>query len=429
MDNSYTTLFWEWNRKSTAFLAVGFLLVNLALQYMFCGDYFLSPNANGDENGYTFLVAGIENFDLRFFSRTNAQPFIFMAYLFNLVFDDARFSVRFTSLAVCSLSLGFVCWYYLKYKFTHFVQGSATLNKFIAVSILFAVYFILSLQYSGASDGFSMAFAIPGLLLLTQVLLYGKRHNLILIGFLLAISFTSRPTFLLMMLGFLFSLLLFFPKRVFSKKLIATGLVFCLFTGLINIVPVLESKRIVLDVKEIPKEVGTSWFEMNYLMAKKWDSGELPNTQWLSSTDVMQYKKENPDFVFPKNMFEVAISEPGLFFRQLLRMTGISMYSSLRYLYFLFPFLLVYPLVKRKDADPADTRKVYFTVGLYFITLFIFMCYVLKLMEFRWMQLCLVLYAFYALDFSKGITPQRRILLFNAVFLAGILFFILKMLK
>lgn len=427
-NKNYVALFFQWNRRIIAFTALFFLLINCVLQYYFFRS-FTNPGSNADENGYLYLINNIDKFDLSNFSGLNSQPFAFVCYLVNQVFDNAKFTIRFVSLISSFFILGFIYFYYRKNKFSAFAQNNKLLDKLILFNVFFAVLYIFEQQFTGIPDGFSVAFGLPAFILLTEVLLNNKKHNVILIGFLFAISFTTRPTFIIVLFSFLIALLLFYPKKILSKKLIFVGMFFVLITLIINFNPLINKGKIILDVKEVPSETGTSWFEMNYLMAKKWDAGEIPNTKWLSHLDVIKFKKDNPNFIFPKNHVEILVNDTGLYFRQMVRMMLISLYSSFRYLYFLFPFLLFYYFIKDSKEEVSETKKVYFVVSFYFIALLIFMASAFKMMEFRWMEISTLFFAFYAMHFTKSLESDKRILLFNLVFLSGIGFFILKMLK
>ena len=426
-ENRKVTLFYNLNKKTIVFLALLFLIVNFILQIKFFKT-FTNPGPNGDENGYKFLLDSFNAFNLNSFSNSNTQPFVFISYLFNQVFQNTRFTIRFVSLLSSLICLGFLFYYYKKYKFISIVENKR-LNDLIIFNVLFAVYFILEQHFSGTSDALSVAFGLPAIVLFTELLLNKRNHNSLFIGALFALSFTTRPTFILLFIAFFIALFFFYPKEIISKKCLAVIGFFIFFTSLINYSPLLNDGKIILDIKEVPKNTGTSWFEMNYLMAKKWDAGEIPNTKWLSYIDVIKFKKENPDFVFPKNHLEILLNDTGLFFRQMLRMLSVSLYSSFRYLYFLFPFLIFYYFLNSNKKELVETKKVYFVVCFYFFALLLFMASAFKLMEFRWMQIPIVFFAFYALHFSKDITNEKRIVLFNLVFLTGIGFFILKMLK
>jgi hypothetical protein len=98
-------------------------------------------------------------------------------------------------------------------------------------------------------------------------------------------------------------------------------------------------------------------------------------------------------------------------------------------MYVLFPFLIVFPFLKKKEEDLVVNKTVYFTLSFYFISLLIFIISAIKLMEFRWMHIAIVFYVFYTINATKTISENKRVVLFNSVFVVGILFFILKMLK
>jgi len=425
----YKKVFFNLNNQSSTTLAMLFLFVNVYLQVVFFNQTFLNVGGNADETAYRDFLATTTDFSLSLVSNTQAQPYAFLGLLLNKVFHNATFTNRFISLISAVFLLLFLFRYYKKQKFTNIIQSNPFISNLIVFNVLSSVLLVLSCHFVGTSDMISVAFALPAFILLTEVLFYRKNHSVIIIGLLFALSFTSRPTFLISLAAYLLSVVFVDRRQLFSKQLIFAGIFFIGFTALININPIINQGKIVLDIKTIAKETGTSWFEMNYLMAKKWDAGEIPTTQWLSSDDVIQYKKEHPDFVFPKNHIDIMVNDTGMFTRQFFRMFGMSMYSSFRYTYVLFPFLIVFPFLKKKEEDLVVNKTVYFTLSFYFISLLIFIVSAIKLMEFRWMHIAIVFYAFYAINATKTISDNKRIVLFNTVFAIGILFFILKMLK
>lgn len=427
--NRFKNIFFKVNTQSITILAMLFLFINAYLQVLFFNQTFMNVGANADETAYREFLNANADFSFSLVSNAQAQPYAFFGLLLNKVFQDAQFTNRLISLISAIFLLLFLFRYYKKQKFTNIIQGNPFISNLIVFNVLSSVLLVLSCHFVGTSDMISVAFALPAFILLTEVLFYKKQHSVIIIGLLFALSFTSRPTFLISLAAYLLSIVFIMRKQLFSKQLIFVGLFFVAFTALINFSPIVNQGKIVLDIKTIAKETGTSWFEMNYLMAKKWDAGEIPNTQWLSSDDVIQYKKEHPDFVFPKNYIDIMVNDTGMFTRQLLRMFGTSMYSSFRYMYVLFPFLIVFPFLKKKEEDLVVNKTVYFTLSFYFISLLIFIISAIKLMEFRWMHIAIVFYAFYTINATKTISENKRIVLFNSVFVVGILFFILKMLK
>ena len=85
-------------------------------------------------------------------------------------------------------------------------------------------------------------------------------------------------------------------------------------------------------------------------MAKYWDSNKIPHTQWISTQEVIEFKKSNPNFKFPKNQIDLLIKEPGLYIRQMVRMFITALYTSYRFMYLLFPILLL-SFINNKKYD------------------------------------------------------------------------------
>ncbi|AWI25679.1 hypothetical protein [Flavobacterium pallidum] len=410
------------NTKLFPLLNVLFLLANLGLQFVNFKFFFLNPLSNADEGGYLRQVSQ-GNVSWSYISGSFSQPYTFLGCILDFFIKDAALSNRIVSLIFGMALVLFLFFYFRKHKSTIFTENPKFWNDFALFNIFFAVVTIIRGHFQGTPDMTSTFFTVIGFIMLIEIIFNHARDKKVwLIGLFFALAFTARPTFLVMMVAFLLTLLLFYRKALIGKPLLLTGVFFAAFTAAINLYPITEKGNIVLDVKEIPESVGTNWFEMNYLMAKKWDAGEIPRTQWLSSAEVMNFKKMNPDHVFPKNHFDLLIREPGLYSRQMLRMGSISIYSSFRYLYLFFPFLLLLPFVRKKYSDQDYRRKAGFIICFYFSALFIYMFFAVKLMEFRWMHAMLAVYIFYALDFLKYVPQKQRLLLFNGTFVLGILF-------
>src|SRR5690606_5154824 len=158
-----------------------------------------------------------------------------------------------------------------------------------------------------------------------------------------------RPTTLVLIGAFYITLVLLIGlKPIFLKKNFIVAASCIIIISFFNFLPIVEQQRIILDVKEIPEETGVNWFQRNYLMAKYWDANKIPNTQWISTQEVIDFKKENPAFVFPKNQFDLLVKEPGLYFRQMVRMFVKAMYSNYRFMYMLFPLLFLSFLTHKK---------------------------------------------------------------------------------
>ena len=72
----------------------------------------------------------------------------------------------------------------------------------------------------------------------------------------------------------------------------------------------------------------------------------------------------------------------------------------------------------------TERKTVLFVLLFYFLALGIFMLLRIKMMEFRWMHILLIFYAFYAMDMMRHVDQKYRTLIFNLSFIFGILFFI-----
>ncbi|AWA29790.1 hypothetical protein HYN48_06700 [Flavobacterium magnum] len=414
-------------QKAYPVLNIAFLLANLVFQAVFFNTFFLNEGLNGDERGYLSQLSG-GHFSWSFISGSFSQPYTFLSSLLHLAIADPMLCNRLVSLIMGICLIAYLFFFFKKRKSAVFTEGNPFWDNVALLNILIAVITIVRSHLVGTSDMTSTCFAVPGFIMLTEVITkQAAARKLWVVGLLFALSFTARPTFLVVMLAFLIALLFFYRKTLWGKPLIVTGLFFMLFTALINLYPLMEKGTITIDTKEIPESIGTSWFEMNYLMAKKWDSGALPRTQWLSDTDVMAFKKEHPDFVFPRNQFDLLAREPGLYIRQMVRMGVISIYTSFRYLYLLFPFLLVFPFLKRR---PGDQRRIAgFIAAFYVITLFLFMFFSVKMMEFRWMHILLAVFVFYAMHLIRMVPQKTRLLILDGSFLTGTLFIFLALLR
>lgn len=414
--------------KIFPYLNVMFLLATLTFQIFFFKLFFLNTGFNGDEKAY-FTQVSEGFFSASYISGSLSQPYTFLAGLLHLGIADAMLCNRLISLLSCVFLLIFLFRYFKKYKFSEFISVHPFWNNLALFNILLALVTVIRGHLVGTPDMLSVSFAVPAFLLLIESIRNGKNGKGLVIGLLFALSFTARPTFLVVLLAFMAAVLIVYRKLIFSRVVILTGIYFCLFTALINFYPLLENGKIIIDDKEPSETSGTSWFEMNYLMAKKWDAGEIPRTKWLSQYDVQQYKKDHPDFIFPKNHLDLIMSEPGLFFRQMLRMGIISLYSSFRFLYLLFPFLLIFAFRKHMRRSQEDKRIALFVLCFYFAALFLFMFMRIKLMEFRWMHILLIYYGFYSLDLTRNISEKQRLVLFNGSFIIGILFCIAAFLR
>jgi hypothetical protein len=209
------------------------------------------------------------------------------------------------------------------------------------------------------------------------------------------------------------------------------------FLLLINFLPAIQEQKIILDVKEVPKETGVNWFQRNYLMAKFWDSNQIPNTQWVSTNEVIEFKKQNPNYDFPKNQIDLLLKEPGLYFRQMIRMFVKAMYTSYRFMYLLFPLLFLsflknkrfktICLINQNNTNSVVINKIIIVFHLSSIIVFSFLA--VKLFEFRWVIPVMILYTFYAIRYLTKLTEKARFLVYNFSFITGIILFVLFFVK
>ena len=168
-------------------------------------------------------------------------------------------------------------------------------------------------------------------------------------------------------------------------------------------------------------------------MAKFWDSKQIPNTQWISTQEVIAFKKQNPNHIFPKNQFDLLMKEPGLYARQMIRMFVKGVYSSFWLMYFLFPGLLVSFLKWKKikfisDVNTSNENSVVknkIIVVFHFISILAFSFIAVKMFEFRWIIPIMILYTFYAVNYLSKLPEKSRFLVYNFSFLSGILLYTL----
>ena len=190
-------------------LAVGFLLANLGLQYVFFQMFFINTGKNGDEIGYFNIITQNPDFSFADISNSFSQPYIFFGTLLNYVFNDVSFTNRFISLLCGIFLLFYLFWYFRKHKFFNFISGYPLTNQLTLFGVLFAVITIIRGHFVGTSDIISVTFAVPAFIILTEALKDNSNRNLWKVGLLFALAFTSRPTFLVVLLAYLLSVLFF----------------------------------------------------------------------------------------------------------------------------------------------------------------------------------------------------------------------------
>jgi len=385
--------------------------------------FFLNKNDNADEY-YHKNVYNLVDLSLEKLFCSPSQPYIFLASLFNVVVNNPKIATRLVSLVFSTLLILFLFKKGNKVKTTN-------REKLVKATLLLCAIYITNQHYIGTSDFLSYYFIVIALYLMLkgehwQNLQFSNKKAC-LIGLLLALTIATRPTAIILIGCFYLALVIVIGfKPVFSKSNIIIGSSAAFFILVINAYPLFHQNTLVFDVKEIPKETGVTWFQRNYLMAKNWDSHKTPNTKWVSIQEVIDFKKQNPNFVFPKNQLELAIREPGMYARQMARMCGKALYSSFRFMYFLFPLLCFAFFIQKSrfksiNKSVVDQSKV--IVLFHGISIIVFSFIAVKLFEFRWVIPILILYVFYALKFLSFFPKNIRTLIYNLCFLCGIVLY------
>ena len=164
-------------------------------------------------------------------------------------------------------------------------------------------------------------------------------------------------------------------------------------------------------------------------MAKFWDAKILPTTEWVSTQDVIDFKKQNPNFVFPKNQFDLLVKEPGLFSKQLVRMFIKGTYTSYRFMFMFFPLLFLTFLktnryrsllsIKDEELEQFNSQNKIIIIT-HFISIIFFSFLAVKMLEFRWLIPSLIIFMFYSINFLSHFTKNVRFVIYNISFLSGI---------
>jgi hypothetical protein len=422
-------------KKLSILLFFWFLVINL---YYFVSRFFLfflNNGSNGDEY-YQYNLYTVTSFSVNNVFYTPSQPFIFLSSFVDYFLRKPIISTRIVSLIVC---IGLILFFIKKIKA---IQSDSSIERVYKITLFICAIFITNQMYHGTSDFLSFVFLVPPFLIILDSISL-KKINLsnflsILIGFLFAFSIATRPTAIILIGLFYCSIFLILGfKSIFCKENFIIFLSGMFFLFIINFLPIVQNQKIILDVKEVPKETGVNWFQKNYLMAKFWDSKQLPNTQWISTNEVIEFKKQNPNYDFPKNQIDLLLKEPGMYFRQMIRMFVKAMYTSYRFMYLLFPILLLSFVNNKKlktisDINRNDTNGVIknkIIIVFHFISIITFSFIAVKLFEFRWIIPVMILYTYFAIHYISRLPKRARFLIYNFSFLSGIILFVLFFLK
>jgi hypothetical protein len=420
------------SRLITYFLFFCFLILNIKYFVGCFFSVFLNPIGNADEY-YKNILYDFSTLSFQKFSSVPSQPFIFLASFINLFLHNGQMATRVVSFILSLIFLYYLYKKVIKTKLNNF-------EKTIQFVFLCCMVFITSQCFSGTSDFLALVLMVivleNFLLIFEQDSKYSFFKN-IFTGFLLGIAICVRPTTLVILVCFVFCLLFFYRIQFLKNKSIyIIGLTSSLIIILINLYPIVNQHRLVLDIKEIPKNTGTSWFEMNYLMAKKWDTNEIPRTKWLSHLDVIKYKKENPKAFIPKSYLDLVTHEPKLYTKQMARMFIMANYTNLRFMYLLFPLLFIVFITTNYNASerlrmlfleekfPIISKSYKIVLVTHILSIIVFSFLAIKLFEPRWVMPTMILYLFYSLQFLCFFKKKVRYFVYNFSFILGILFFI-----
>jgi len=426
------------NNKLSIVLFAAFAILNL---YFFIKNFFetfFNVGSNADEY-YEGNLYSISNITINKIFYTPSQFYIFISSIVNSVIDSPKISVRLVSLMSCA----YLFYYFIRKMKSISLENDFFLERIYKISFFVCAVLITNQMFVGTSDFLSVVFLVFAFFLVLRSISLSKNElsnkDSIVVGILLALAVATRPTAIVLIFSFYFSILMILGFRnIFLKQNYLIGLIGILVFILINIFPIIEQNKVILDIKEIPEETGVNWFQRNYLMAKFWDEGKLPNTQWIGTIDVINYKKENPDFVFPKNQIDLLMKEPGLFGRQLFRMFIKGCYSSFRYMYLFFPLLLLMFIDVRKYnhiLNPKNNKveksilinKI--VVVTHFLSMIIFSFLAVKMLEFRWLITTLILYVYYSINYLPYLNYKTRFLIYNLSFFSGIILYVIFFIK
>jgi hypothetical protein len=419
-----------YRKDISVILFVVFLVVNF---YYFINNFFLvflNKGSNSDEY-YENNLYSLYNITVEKVFCTPSQPYIFIASCVNFILNSPKIATRLVSLIICF----FLFFYFLK-KINF--DKITFLEKIYKSTLFICAILITNQMFIGTSDFLSVAFISVPFLMIIQSLQSGKMNlnikQSIIIGVFIALSVAVRPTSIVLIVSFYLALILFGGiKMIFCKNNYLIVLISLAMFFLINYTPLVQQNKIILDVKEVPKETGVNWFQRNYLMAKYWDANKIPNTQWISTQEVIDFKKSNPNFEIPKNQMDLLIKEPGLYLRQMIRMFVKAFYTSFRFMYLLFPVLFLSFLkygkfgsintVNFRNQEIIFQNKIVIVFHILSIILFSFLA--VKLFEFRWVISNLVLYSYYSLNYLSKFPIKYRYFVYNLSFISGIIMYLI----
>ncbi len=378
------------NNKLHFSIFISFLLLSSIASFTIFKKYFLNPGFNGDEY-YLENVYNLKNVTIESITFVPSQLYLFFASLINLFLCDSKMATRLVSF----LALFFILGYFI------FKIRKLNVSNVIKFQFFLILFFVLSLTrqpFIGSSDFLAYFFLVIFIIELNDIFfqkipLTGKK--IFFLSLFLSMSIITRPTVLVILMVYLFCLVCFFRSKIFNFKLVFLIPIYSLlFIGLFNYGPLINNHSLVLDIKEVPKGKGTNWLERNYLMAKFWDEGKIPQTKWLSSDEVLEYKRQNPSAYIPKSNIDLLINEPKLYIKQMIRMFFSANYTLFLYVN-IFYLLAIYVVFKKyiqkksfidfnNSFELINEKQIELTLVLFYLSVLFFSFLSVKLFEFRW---------------------------------------------
>ena len=378
------------NNKLHFSIFISFLLLSSLASFTIFKKYFLNPGCNGDEY-YLENVYNLKNVTIESITFVPSQLYLFFASLINLFLFNPKMATRLVSFLAFFFILGYFIFKIRKLNVSNVI-------KFQFFLILFFVLSLTRQPFIGSSDFLAYFFLVIFIIELNDIFfqkipLTGKK--IFFLSLFLSMSIVTRPTVLVILMVYLFCLVCFFRSKIFNFKLVFLIPIFSLlFIGLFNFGPLKNNRSLVLDIKEVPKDIGTNWLERNYLMAKFWDEGKIPQTKWLSNDEVLEYKRQNPSAYIPKSNLDLLINEPKLYAKQMIKMFISANYTMLLYIniFYLIAIYLVFKKYNQKQSfynfnnsfELIDENRIKFTLLLFCLSVFSFSFLAVKLFEFRW---------------------------------------------
>jgi hypothetical protein len=379
-----------YNNKLYSFIFILFVIFSLIASINILKKYLLNTGFNGDE----YYLNNIYNLkDLTFEKITSlpSQLYILFASIVDHFLHNPKLSTRLISFLFFLLIL-----IYFGFK----IKKLNTRN-FVKVQFFLILLFVLTLTrqpFIGTSDFSAYFFLIILIIELNECFFKDSEmsiQKMFILSFFLASSIITRPTVIVILIVYLFSLIYIFRGKIFKFRLVnIIPIISIFFIILMNFGSLKNNGCIILDVKEVPKNEGTNWLERNYLMAKFWDEDKIPKSKWLSSEEVLEYKRKNPSAFIPKSNLDLMINEPRLYIKQMIRMFISANYTMFLYIN-VFYLITIYIIFKKSNQNKSffnqnnsfeliDKNRIKLILFLFYLSVIFFSFLAVKLFEFRW---------------------------------------------